>query len=159
MTTFFDLYKLDTEFPNFAVSSKQPDLRGRLHVIEKAFHEDIVKEAGCQSNRFIPYIQPYEFEALLFSDIEILVFIEKNWASASAKLNAVLKAVETPEYINDSPQTKPAAHLERALKNPPFHKRRHGPIAAEKIGLAKIEAECKFFASWLLKLRTLAATE
>ena len=159
VTTLFDLYKLDNGFPNFAASLKQPDLSGRLQVLETSLHEEIIKEAGCRPDKFIPFIQPYEFEALLFSDISMLVSIEKHWASSAELLNKVRMAVESPEFINDSPLTKPAAYLNRELKNPTFRKRKHGPIAAEKIGLAKIEAECKFFASWLLKLRTLAVAE
>ena len=78
-------------------------------------------------------------------------------ATATAALTAARNAVPSPEHINDRPETKPAAHLERELKNPSYHKRRHGPIAAKKIGLNKIEAECAFFAEWLTKLRELTA--
>lgn len=48
------------------------------------------------------------------------------------------------------------AQLERELNNPSYRKRRHGPIAAQKIGLTKIEAECAFFAAWLAQIRELA---
>ena len=71
-------------------------------------------------------------------------------------LIAARNAAISPEHINDHPETKPAAHLERALKNPQYRKRRHGPIAAQKIGLNKIEAECAFFAGWMAQLRRLA---
>jgi len=70
-------------------------------------------------------------------------------------LIAVRAASMSPEHINDHPDTKPAAHLERELKNPSYRKCRHGPIAAKKIGLTKIEAECAFFAGWLAELRRL----
>jgi len=156
VTTLFDLYKLDGNFPQFEAALRQSDLQGRLNVLRQALHADIVEEAACQSDRFIPYIQPYEFEALLFSDIQTLADIEPSWRRSVAALTAVRQAAASPEHINDRPETKPAAHLERELSNPSYHKRRHGPIAAHKIGLAKIEAECAFFASWLAQLRELA---
>ena len=156
VTTLFDLYRLDSDFPSFAASQAQPDLSRRLNVLKQALHADVVAEAGCQPERFIPYIQPYEFAALLFSDVPTLTRIEPGWQSATAALAAARAVAESPEHINDRPETKPAAHLERELNNPSYRKRRHGPIAAQKIGLAKIEAECAFFAAWLAQIRELA---
>lgn len=113
--------------------------------------------AGCQPDRFIPHIQPYEFEALLFSDVAALSLVNPSWSKKSIeRLIEICKASVSPEHINDRPESKPAAHLERELKNPGFRKRRHGPVAAQKIGLAKIEAECAFFAAWLAQIRELA---
>ena len=155
VTTLFDLYRLDSDFPSFAASQAQPDLSRRLNVLKQALHADVVADADCQPERFIPYIQPYEFEALLFSDVPTLTRIEPGWQSATAALAAARAVAESPEHINDRPETKPAAHLERELNNPSYRKRRHGPIAAQKIGLAKIEAECAFFAAWLAQIREL----
>ena len=156
VTTLFDLYRLDSDFPSFAASQAQPDLSRRLNVLKQALHAEVGGGAGCMPERFIPYIQPYEFEALLFSDVPTLTRIEPGWQSATAALAAARAVAESPEHINDRPETKPAAHLERELNNPSYRKRRHGPIAAQKIGLAKIEAECAFFAAWLAQIRELA---
>jgi hypothetical protein len=156
VTTLFDLYRLDSGFPGFHASFAQPDLPGRLAVLTQALHADTVAESGCQPGRFIPYIQAHEFEALLFSDVSTLVQVEPAWQAAAAALTAARAAAESPEHINDRPDTKPAAHLERELINPSYRKRRHGPVVAQKIGLAKIEAECAFFAAWLAQIRQLA---
>ena len=156
VTTLLDLYKLDKRFPGFEQSKAIPDLGQKLELLRRELHSDVVAAAGCQPERFIPYIQPYEFEALLFSDVPTLTRIEPGWQSATAALAAARAVAESPEHINDRPETKPAAHLERELNNPSYRKRRHGPIAAQKIGLAKIEAECAFFAAWLAQIRELA---
>lgn len=155
VTTLFDLYRLDKRFPGFEQSRAIPDLGQRLDVLRRELHADVVAAAGCRPDRFIPYIQPYEFEALLFSDVLTLTRIEPGWQAATAALTAARAAADSPEHINDRPETKPAAHLERELSNPGYRKRRHGPIAAQKIGLAKIEAECAFFSAWLEQIRTL----
>lgn len=155
VTTLFDLYRLDSGFPGFDASLVHTDLSRRLDVLKQALHADVVAEAGCSPGRFIPYIQPYEFEALLFSDVQTLTQTQPGWHRASTALAAVRAAAASPEHVNDRPETKPAAHLERELKNPGYRKRMHGPIAARKIGLAKIEAECAFFAAWLTQIRAL----
>lgn len=156
VTTLFDLYRLDSGFPGFDASKAHADLPQRLAILKQSLHADVVAEVGCQPDRFIPYIQPYEFEALLFSDVSALTCVEPEWQKAIVALSAVRDATKSPEYINDRPETKPAAHLERALNNPGYRKRRHGPIVAQKIGLPKIEAECAFFAAWLTQIRALA---
>ena len=156
VTTLFDLYRLDNGFPGFTSSHAQPDLSGRLTVLNQALHADIVAASGCMPGRFIPYIQPHEFEALLFSDVATLITLQESWGSATQALAAARQAAASPEHINDSPETKPTAHLERELKRPSYRKRLHGPIAAQKIGLHRIEAECTFFAGWLAQLRSLA---
>ena len=156
VTTLFDLYKIDKRFPGFSEAMAQPNLEQRLTTLCSNLHADVVAAAVCQPDRFIPYIQPYEFEALLFSDVPVLTSMEKSWLKSANTLIAARNAAESPEHINDRPETKPAAHLERELTNPSYRKRRHGPIVAQKIGLTKIEAECAFFAGWLTQLRGLA---
>jgi len=156
VTTLFDLYRLDSGFPGFSEAQSQPDLSRRLEILRRALHADVVAEAGCHPGRFIPYIQPYEFEALLFSDVSILTSVEPGWRSAAGVLMDVRAQAESPEYINGRPETKPAAHLERELRSPRYHKRRHGPIVAQKIGLGRIESECAFFAAWVAQIRGVA---
>lgn len=156
VTTLFDLYRLDNEFPGYADAAGKP-LEQRLSLLNTKFHADVVGVAGCQSKQFLPYIQPYEFEALLFSDVPTLVGLETKWASAEPKLQAVRDGAETPEHINDGPATKPAAHLERHLTRPSYRKTLHGPIAASRIGLATIEQQCRHFSAWVASLRALAA--
>lgn len=155
VTTLIDLYKLDTGFPAYATSMEQPSVSARLQVLEAAFHADMVAHTGCNPARFLPHVQPHEFEALLFSDVAALTTIEAGWAAATQGLTGVRAAVGSPEDINDGPATKPSAHLGTLLRWPSYSKLRHGPIAAERIGLAKIEAECPHFANWIACLRAL----
>ncbi|SHL97512.1 DUF4276 family protein [Rhizobacter sp. OV335] len=156
VTTLFDLYHLDVDFPGMSAAQETPELSQRLRILTEALHADVVDEAGCAPDRFIPHIQPHEFEALLFSDVATLVTVEPAWQQAEAVLTAARAAVASPEHINDHPDTKPAARLERALKSPSYRKSLHGPTAARKIGLTKMEEECASFAGWLARIRALA---
>jgi hypothetical protein len=158
VTTLFDLYRLDSDFPGFRQATGQSNLSKRLNILNTAIHADITALTGSRPDCFLPYIQPYEFEALLFSDVATLVAYEPGWKNALKNLSAVRAGSSSPEHINDRPETKPAAHLDRELKNPSYRKPRHGPMIAQKIGLYKIEAECAFFALWLRKIRQLAPT-
>ena len=155
VSTLIDFYKLDTGFPNHVAAMAQPNLASRLQSLEAAFHADIVALTGCSPQRFIPYIQPHEFEALLFSDLGALTGIEAGWAASLQPLSMVRAAVATPEDINQGHATKPSAQLETWLQAPGYRKLRHGPIAAEKIGLSRMALECPHFSGWLAKLRAL----
>lgn len=61
----------------------------------------------------------------------------------------------TPEDINQGHTTKPSSRLESLLRSPGYRKLRHGPIAAERVGLNRMAVECPHFASWVARLRTL----
>ncbi|MGQ0620877.1 MAG: DUF4276 family protein [Panacagrimonas sp.] len=154
LTTFLDLYGLDTSFPAFADARARPDLAARLTLLHSALHDAVVTYVGCRPERFIPHIQPYEFEGLLFSDTEALAQTESGWNASAVRLAAVRSAFPTPEHINDSYDTKPSKRLESMLR-PSYKKVRHGPLAAERITLSIIERECAHFRTWMNRLRAL----
>ncbi|WP_181885372.1 DUF4276 family protein [Trinickia dinghuensis] len=145
VTTFFDLYALGPTFRGFADTRGQPPTE-RARTIEQWLHEDVVAYAECRPERFLPHVQPHEFEALLFSDVERLCAVEPEWAVHAQALARVRGSVDDPEWINDSPQTAPSKRLE--VLAPSYRKRRHGPVAAAKIGLDKIREQCPHFRQW-----------
>lgn len=154
LTTFLDLYGLDTTFPSFAKAKQIGDVYARTKLLETALHQEIVDFTGCRKKRFIPHIQPYEFEGLLFSDVIALSHTEPSWRESLSKLKKVRDAFDTPEHINDSYETKPSKRLENIL-TPQYKKTRHGPLAAQKITLSAMEGECVHFKGWMDNLRKL----
>ncbi len=154
VSTFFDLYHLDPDFPGYDEGRGVYDPLSRAALIERRFREAVVAEAGCREDRFLPHIQPFEFEALLFSDVNGLVEIEPEWRRRVGQLVAVRAAVQSPEHIDDGPDTHPSRHLDRILQ-PRYRKVLHGPRAALHIGLARIAEQCHHFAEWLNRLRGL----
>lgn len=155
LTTFLDLYALDTTFPGFIEAAKLTDVYARTARLETALHQAIVDYVGCRPERFIPHIQPHEFEGLLFSDVNTLALTEPSWKHQLPILQAVRTTFDTPEHINGGYETKPSQRLKNIL-DPKYKKTRHGPLAAEKITLSKMEQECVHFREWMTKLRGLA---
>lgn len=153
VTTFFDLYALRSGYPGFAESRRLADPLQRAAALEQQLGQAVVKKADVRADRFVPHIQPYEFEALLFTDVHKLTELEPGWDTFSDTLQAARDAAPSPEHINDGPDTHPFARLESL--RPAYRKTLHGPLAAEHIGLAAIEQACAHFAAWLQRLRTL----
>ncbi|MBW2187282.1 MAG: DUF4276 family protein [Deltaproteobacteria bacterium] len=156
LSTFLDLYALDTDFPAFEEAKNMVNVYKRVKCLETALHNEITSYVGCRSDRFLPYIQPYEYEGLLFSDVEILSTIEPNWSVSLLSLKEVIASVESPEHINDGYDTKPSKRLENLL-SPKYKKTTHGPRAAERITLSVIERECSHFKTWMDSLRSLSS--
>ncbi len=153
VTTFFDLYALRRDFPGNTETETHLDPLDRARKIEMGFHTEVVKIAKCRPERFFPHIQPYEFEALLFSDTAQFPKEESAWQRHVEKLEAVRQSADSPEHINDGPTTHPSARLERIL--PRYNKVRHGTAVSRRIGLARIRAECKHFNIWLTRMETM----
>lgn len=99
----------------------------------------------------LPYIQVYEFEGLLFSDINAF---KRVWNDAPlADLRQIRDTFTTPEEINDSRMTAPSKRITKLI--PGYRKKLHGPLLALEIGLDKIKNECPRFSAWLSRLESL----
>ncbi len=103
------------------------------------------------SKILIPYVQMHEFEALLFSNVDIIS--EKMNANNDQKceLAKIIKEYDyNPEKINNSAETAPSKRLEKIFKG--YKKTTDGIIISENIGLDKIKENCKKFNEWLIKI-------
>lgn len=153
VTTFFDLHGLAGGFPGRAGTERQSDPIARCEQIEEALHDVVVEQARCRRERFLPHIQPYEFEALLLSDMTAFVQVEAEWDSAQSVLAPVVEASASPEHVNDGFGTHPSARLKRAI--PGYRKVAHGIRLATQIGLKRIRSECHHFGAWLGRMESL----
>lgn len=156
LSTFLDLYALDNDFPAFEEAKRQRDVYARVACLQRALNAAIVAQVQCRPERFVPHIQPYEFEGLLFSDVQALSAVEPTWGKSLAALTKIRASVDTPEHINDGYATAPSKRLE--ILHPKYKKTTHGPRAAERISLEVIERECRHFKTWMDALRGLATS-
>lgn len=110
--------------------------------------------AGERRARLIPYVQQYEFEALLFAVPEQAVAWLGGGDEQLTEMRRAVQRCGSPERVNDSPQTSPS-HRMLALFGQPYDKKLHGPEIIEQAGLAAIRAECPRFNDWIGRLEAL----
>ena len=144
VSTMFDLYALPDDFPG-KTDSGCPNRAGgheKALFLEQKWLQDIPLE------NFIPNLLVHEFEALLFTDIQVF----EQWTDDDSLLNPLYIARQTlmPEEINEHPDTAPSKRILSAWQG--YQKTFHGPLIACDIGLDKIRAACPHFHQWLLKL-------
>lgn len=104
------------------------------------------------TRRYIPYLAVHEFEALLFSDAEILA---AKLSVNPIEIQHVLNACGEPEAINNSPMTAPSKRLD-AWSHGKFKKTSTGIAIARDIGVSAMRQKCPIFNAWLDKLEQLA---
>lgn len=117
-------------------------------VVEAALKQDFSEFMGAGFNlaRFTPYVMMHEFEGLLFSDCQ--AFADGiGQGILGHRFSQIRAQFDSPEHINDSPQTAPSKRVLRLF--PEYQKTFHGPIAALSIGIEKIREECRGFDRWI----------
>ena len=158
ISTMFDYFRIDSKWPGRAKVRRQMQNGATLTAIQKAkvletaTRNEIVRsfpECGSE-NRFIPYIEMHEFEALLFSDADILA--EKTGIDV-AQIRIIIEGFDNPEEINDDPAKAPSKRL-GTLKSG-YRKVAMGKTVSEAIGIQTIRRQCPHFDSWLTKLEHL----
>lgn len=102
-----------------------------------------------QQNKIIPYIQMYEFEALLFSDAEKMA---RGLNTNQYWIDKILSKFGNIEEINNSQETAPSKRIE---KNAQYIKTTHAPIILKDIGLEEIRSKCNGFNNWITTLENL----
>lgn len=148
VTTMIDMYGLPGDFPG----KEAADFPRQGSCFDKAsFLETKMAESIAEVN-FIPNLQVHEYEALLFCQPDKF----GEWIHESTDVQAlqvVANSFETPEHINDNPQTAPSKRI--AAIEPRYKKTLHGPLIAGDIGLDVLRQKCVHFNQWLSKLETL----
>ena len=148
VTTMIDYYGLPLDTPGMANRPISSPVHQVRHV-EEAIFKDLKSPRNL-----IPFLALHEFEALLFADPVITATVIPAPDKAS-ELIAVAGGL-APEDINEHVDTAPSKRLMKVF--PTFKKTLHGPIAAERIGLAAIRARCPHFDRWLSRLEEYAAS-
>lgn len=122
--------------------------------------EELVKEAVREKvrhdwnrTRVLPYVQRYEFEALLFSDPRAFSVLRYASEEAVSDLRSIGLQYATPEEIDDSPDMAPSKRIQRAI--PRYDKVVDGSRVAKAIGLELIRAKCRRFNEWVTGLESL----
>ncbi|MCL2812441.1 MAG: DUF4276 family protein [Clostridia bacterium] len=144
VTTMFDYYALPGDTPG--IENNDVDVYRRIAAIESEIDHDLGFR-NCFVNLML-----HEFEALLFADPR--KFAPHALEREIKEIQRVRDAFDTPEHINCSIHTAPSKRLEAII--PKYAKVIFGTLVAEKIGMSRILAECKHFAGWVEKIKSIA---
>jgi len=155
-TTFLDFYGLPPDFPGKQNSKKVNSLEEKSQVVCNDLKGHLSKALGDKSHRFIPYVQMYEFEGLLFSDPHKFTEISIS-PKIVAELQKIRDSFETPEHINDSQYTAPSKRILKLIRQ--YQKPTSGLNIAKAIGLPIMRQECPLFNAWLDQLAQLSPLE
>ena len=93
---------------------------------------------------FIPYIQKYEYEALLFSGMEGFEFLIDDEESL-AQIQSINDEYPNPEEINGGAETSPSKRLMKIFD---YHKVGDSEDIIEILGFDKIYNKCPRFSQW-----------
>jgi hypothetical protein len=127
--------------------------RTRAQLEDDILHQAKAAITDFNSNVVLPYVQMYEFEGLLFSNVDEFKWVLDGWdAKTHQQLTAVRAAFATPEDINNNRLTAPSKRILQIFQKGEYSKTEHGPIIASEIGLARIRRECAQFDAWVKRL-------
>jgi Domain of unknown function (DUF4276) len=155
-STMLDFYGLGRGFPGTPIPANLTSIE-RVRRIEQATLEDIVASVDDDlrpRERFLPYLQLHEFEALLFSDPNALATAIRH-PHLEQRFLEIRNSFPTPEDIDDHVDTAPSKRVLRL--HPRYRKILDGTLAAARVGLERMRDECPHFREWLERLAALAA--
>ena len=155
VTTLFDRFGLPSDWPGLSESNQRSSIEEAQAVICKHMRDKVRIEMGQQfrTERFMPYIQYYEIEALLFVKPEKTAELLGNQAH-SRELKAAVEENGGCEKINNDPSTAPSKRIERLF--PHYQKgntvNAHLPRICAEVGLDELRDKCPLFNKWISDL-------
>jgi hypothetical protein len=161
-TTFFDLYGFPSDIPCYELSQSLTSPYDKARLYETQLQTDIANsfEGSHYNFKFVPYIQPYEFESFLFVDpfctaCELADYDENRSTTLEMEIKTIASSFESPEHVNNSPITAPSKRIETLV--PGFVKNKAGRAGlswriAQSVGIIRIRQACLHFNDWLSRL-------
>jgi hypothetical protein len=147
VTTMFDFYRLPKDTPGMTEIRGISNPYDMVAVIE----ESMKKEESLQRPVYLPYIQLHEFEALLFSNLDIVG--EKYFDHDIGPLRQCLAEKKNPELINNGEETAPSKRIRNCIAD--YDKTTTGVDILVETGLTIIRSKCKHFDEWISKLENI----
>jgi hypothetical protein len=100
--------------------------------------------------RFIPYVSVHEFEALLFSNSNIL---SDYLGIEVSDIDDILRECGEPEAINNSNETAPSKRLQDLMPGGNYKKTSTGIEIARQIGIDAMRKACPIFDNWVSSIK------
>jgi len=148
-TMMVDFYAIPNDFPGFEKAKELSDPYRRVEVLEKALADEMADD------RFIPYLQVHEFDALVLSKPAAFDLQFDDRQKATEELVEMCGQYKSPEQINEGRDSHPKARIKNLF--PDYHENVDGPNLAHDIGLETMRQACPHFDQWLTTLEKLGA--
>ena len=157
VTTLFDFYALPLEdWPGYPQSATLPAAQA-VAAIELGMAAAVAAALpNIRPERFVPYIQLFEFEALLFADPTAMAQVFGN-PGLEPTFSGIVAQCGGCERIDDGPTTAPSKRIQQYF--PGYIKgsgpNAHAPLILGQIARAnwpRLLAACPRFAAWLGQL-------
>ena len=145
-TTLWDYYGTPDNFPAFAKARSAPAGSDHAAIVEMELATHFTEP------RFLPYVQMYEFEALVLAALDGLKELYPKQATSLEAFKSQCEATGNFETINDGPTTHPAKRIDAVLPGFWNTKEDDGPIALRSVGLDLPRRWCPRFNQWVTKL-------
>lgn len=146
-TMMIDLYSIPSDFPGFELAK----LYHTGATMAESLCKALANELGDQ--RFVPYIQVYEFEALVLVEPERI----KKYCNVSdnviRRLTHECDQFSSPEEIDGGTHSHPKFRIKKRI--PKYRENLFGHQIIRDIGLHKIRQRCPSFGKWLTTLESL----
>ncbi len=143
VTTMIDYYALPSNFPGY---SDKPNgtCYERVDFMENKFSNDV------NHNKFLPYLQLHEFEALVFACEDQLKVIFIDTPGKISLVSVINNSFNSPEEINENPNSAPSKRLKKIF--PDYQKTLHSQLILSQTNIQNLRTKCSHFNSWLTKL-------
>lgn len=152
ITSMLDLYKLKGDYPKYEEALLVNDPHKKVDLLQEALKQSIDKSNHQYKNRFIPYYQLHEFEAMLFVDPGAFSTCGCDITSSDvAKLWKIRQEFNDVELINSN---KPPSKRIASIYNS-YNKIIDGNVMLEEIGLERIRKFCSNFNKWINNIESL----
>ena len=138
ITTLLDFFRLPNDFPNYTTD------KTKVTEIEQGLTATMTHIVS--HNRFLPYIQLHEVEALMFIKVEgFELFIDED--RQRQELQNIIAQYPNPEDINGGSATAPSKRLEKIF--PTYNKVAYSGLVFDELSIDEIRNKCHRFNSWL----------
>ena len=154
VATFADYYGVH-EWPGLDRIPENAMPREIAAILNQAAIDKLVNDEPqlrCDS-RYLPFTAVHEFEALLFSNPDVL---EREIHAYPGSVKAILRECGSPEQINTGKETAPSKRI-MSLARIPYSKVTNGIEIAKMITVDTMREKCPIFDVWLKKVEQLAA--
>lgn len=142
-----DLYSLPADFPGHSEGMKQPSGREKARMLQQALASEM------NDDRFIPYLQCHEFEALVLVDPLRIGTLYEGRSLQLRQLSEECGRFATAEDINLGQHSHPKYRIKQRVED--YQEHVAGPLLAGDIGLRMLRRACPHFGEWLSLLEDL----